>query len=59
MNPSSSIAGPTSIVTSGYSMGDDAQQSLRAGAKAFLPKPYTLEELSETVSAALAPVRNG
>jgi two-component system, cell cycle sensor histidine kinase and response regulator CckA len=41
------------IVTSGYSVEGPAQELLDAGARAFLPKPFSLQELRETITRVL------
>ncbi len=42
------------LVTSGYSMQGEVQRMLEQGARSFLPKPFSLDELAEQVTAALA-----
>ncbi|HWQ21772.1 MAG TPA: histidine kinase N-terminal 7TM domain-containing protein [Clostridia bacterium] len=46
------------LISSGYSLGDSIQQLVGApgGADGFLPKPYSIQELSDAVSAALESV---
>ena len=44
------------LITSGYALQGDAQRMLDEGALAFLPKPFSLDELAERVSAALSAV---
>lgn len=41
------------IVTSGYSVEGPAQEILDAGAKAFLPKPFSLQQLREMITRVL------
>ena len=43
------------IISSGYSLGSSIQQLVAApgGADGFLPKPYSVQELADAVSAAL------
>ncbi len=41
------------IVTSGYSVEGPAQEILDAGARAFLPKPFSLQALRETITRVL------
>ena len=41
------------IVTSGYSVEGPAQEILDAGAQAFLPKPFSLQALRETITRVL------
>ncbi len=38
------------IIMSGYATDDAVKESLKMGANAFVPKPFTPDELSETVS---------
>jgi len=47
------------LISSGYSLGGSIQELVGApgGADGFLPKPYTMQELSEAVCAALGGVR--
>ncbi|MCP4545311.1 MAG: response regulator [bacterium] len=42
------------IITSGYSETDKVQAARRAGAGAYLKKPYTLSSLGQTVKSVLA-----
>lgn len=46
------------LITSGYALQGDAQRMLDEGALAFLPKPFSLDELAERVSAALSTLRD-
>ncbi|MCF8063525.1 MAG: PAS domain-containing protein [Deltaproteobacteria bacterium] len=41
------------IVTSGYSVEGPAREILDAGAQAFLPKPFSIQELRETITRVL------
>jgi PAS domain S-box-containing protein len=41
------------IVTSGYSVEGPAREVLDAGAQAFLPKPFSLPELRETITRVM------
>ncbi|MBU1566570.1 MAG: transporter substrate-binding domain-containing protein [Proteobacteria bacterium] len=43
------------IITSGYSETNRVKGALKAGVKAYLRKPYSLEELGVTIKKALAP----
>ncbi|MFZ2413101.1 MAG: histidine kinase N-terminal 7TM domain-containing protein [Candidatus Cryosericum sp.] len=47
------------LISSGYSLGGGIQELVSApgGADGFLPKPYSVQELSDVVSAALEGVR--
>jgi len=47
------------LISSGYSLGGSIQKLVGApgGADGFLPKPYSVQELSEAVCAALAGIR--
>ena len=47
------------LISSGYSLGGSVQELVRepGGADGFLPKPYTIQQLSEAVRAALAGAR--
>jgi len=47
------------LISSGYSLGGSVQELMMGsgGADGFLPKPYTIQQLSEAVRAALAGVR--
>ncbi len=42
------------VVSSGFSLDGRAQELLDLGARAFLQKPYTLQQLSEVIAAARA-----
>ena len=47
------------IISSGYGADGRAQEVLDAGACAFLPKPWALEQLAAAISNALAARRRG
>jgi CheY-like chemotaxis protein len=42
------------LLVSGYTMEEDAQRCLREGARGFLDKPYTIEQLATAVAGAVA-----
>jgi two-component system cell cycle sensor histidine kinase/response regulator CckA len=43
------------IIASGFAHDDDVKATLAMGAKAFIPKPYTLEQIASTIYKALHP----
>ncbi|MCP4343457.1 MAG: response regulator [Desulfobulbaceae bacterium] len=43
------------IIASGFAHDDDVKATLAMGAKAFIPKPYTLEQIASTVYKILHP----
>jgi two-component system, cell cycle sensor histidine kinase and response regulator CckA len=43
------------IIASGYADDDDVQATLAMGAKAFVPKPYTLEQIGSAIYKILHP----
>jgi signal transduction histidine kinase len=46
--------GQRAIIVSGYSESDDIKAALKTGATEFVKKPYTLQDLSHAVRAALS-----
>ncbi len=42
------------ILTSGYNGARDARRAMRQGAKAFIGKPYTVEQLAQTLNQVIA-----
>jgi CheY-like chemotaxis protein len=47
--------GQKAIIASGYADTDRVEAAYRLGASAFIPKPYTLEQLSQAIREALDP----
>jgi PAS domain S-box-containing protein len=43
------------VIVSGFAQDDDVQATLAMGAKAFIPKPYTLDQLATTIYKILHP----
>jgi CheY-like chemotaxis protein len=43
------------VIASGFAQDDDVQATLAMGAKAFIPKPYTLDQLASTIYKILYP----
>lgn len=42
------------IVVSGYSESDDVKATLRLGARRFVKKPYTIDQLRDAIEEALS-----
>jgi CheY-like chemotaxis protein len=43
------------VIASGFAEDDDVKATLAMGAKAFIPKPYTLEQIASTIYKILHP----
>jgi two-component system cell cycle sensor histidine kinase/response regulator CckA len=43
------------IIASGFAQDDDVKATLAMGAKAFIPKPYTLEQIASAIYKILHP----
>ncbi len=47
--------GQKAVIASGFAQDDDVQATLAMGAKAFIPKPYTIDQLALTIYKNLHP----
>jgi DNA-binding NarL/FixJ family response regulator len=43
------------LLMSGHTVTDDVQSALDAGARAFVPKPHSLETLARMLAVAISP----
>jgi len=43
------------VIASGFAQDEDVKATLAMGAKAFIPKPYTLEQIASTIYKILHP----